>query len=156
MTKLAWWCALLVALAPMDFGRAAEQTAAPEGMSAVSAALLAKENALAAAEKKKDAAAMRQLLADDFMGIGTNGQPFGRGEMLEGFNEVTLEQYTIYGAQVVPINEGAALLTYDAIVRIAGGDSLVPRYQRVSSLWVNQNATWKLKFQQATAMKWGD
>ena len=151
MKRLAM-CAVLLTLAAIAWG----QAAAPSGASSLTATLLAKENAVAEAEKRKDTAALGQDLADDFTGIATNGQPFGRDEMLEGFNEVSLVEYTIYDAAVFPVNEGAAILTYDAIVRISGGDSLIPRYQRVSSLWVSQGGAWKLKFQQATAKKWGD
>jgi hypothetical protein len=147
-------CTVLLTLSPAAIGWG--QAATPSSTSPLAAALLAKENAVAEAEKKKDAAALRQDVADDFAGVATNGQPFGRDEMLEGFNEVSLVEYTIYDAQVVQVNEGAAILTYDAIVRISGGDSVIPRYQRVSSLWVSQGGAWKLKYQQATAKKWGD
>jgi hypothetical protein len=118
--------------------------------------LLAEENAVATAQRNKDGAAVQRHVAEGFVGVGTNGQPFGRDDMVEGFNEVSLQEYRIYDAEALSLNNAAALLTYDAIVRVSGGDSVVPRYQRVSSVWVNEAGVWKMKFQQATAKKWGD
>jgi hypothetical protein len=118
--------------------------------------LLAKENALASAQKNKDAGAIEQQVARDFVGIGTNGQTSGRDDMLESLNETTLQEYTIYNAALVGAGAGAAILTYDAMVRVTGGDSAVPRYQHVSSLWTGRGGAWKLEFRQATAKKWGD
>jgi hypothetical protein len=161
MIKLAIYALLLLALVPAAvrlraWTPAQAPSGAPSGAPSLKATLLGNENAFAEAQKKKDAARLQQQLAPDFTGVGTNGQPFGRDEMREAFNEITLEEYTIYNAEAVTVDDGAALLTYDAIVRISGGDSVIPRYQRVSSLWVNQTGEWKLKFQQATAKKWGD
>ena len=118
--------------------------------------LLAKENALASAQKNKDAGAIERQVAGDFVGIGTNGQTSGRDDMLESLNETTLQEYTIYNAELVAAGEGAAILTYDVMVRVAGGDSPVPRYQHVSSLWAGRDGAWKLEFRQASAKKWGN
>jgi hypothetical protein len=137
-------------------GASGAQAQAGSAQSSLKDLLLSRENAVAAAEKNKDAHAIEQQVAEDFVGIGTNGQTSGRGDLLDSLNEVTLQEYTIYNAEALALNDGAAVLSYDAIVRVAGGDSMVPRYQRVSSVWVNRGGAWKLAFQQATAKKWGD
>jgi hypothetical protein len=148
-----WLVVLGMALA----GAGAQETKAPQPAPAsLKDSLLAKEKALEEAEKNKDATPIQQQVADDFVGVDTDGQTIDRDEILERFNEITLQEYTIYDVEVRPLGDAAAVLSYDAIVRITGGDSVIPRYQRVSSVWVNQGGMWKLKFRQATAKKWGD
>ena len=62
-----------------------------------------------------------------------------------------LLEYRPYGLQVVQLNEGAAVVTYDVIIRMAKYDEDIPRYQHISSVWVKLGEQWKLRFQQATA-----
>ena len=60
---------------------------------------------------------------------------------------------TAPNVQVVPLNEGAAVVTYDVIIRMVHYDDETPRYQHISSIWVKQGNDWKLRFQQATAAR---
>ena len=58
----------------------------------------------------------------------------------------------------VMAGDGAAIVTYDAIVREAPEEDQgpPPRYQHFSSVWVKVGDGWKLKFHQTTAAHWGD
>jgi hypothetical protein len=109
------------------------------------------EKALPEAQKKHDRDFYNRTLADDFISIGTDGKVHPKTELMGDFPSTQLAEYRIYNMQVVPLNDNAAVVTYDVIVRMVHYDDETPRYQHVSSVWVKQGDQWKLKFQQATA-----
>jgi len=109
------------------------------------------EKALPEAQKKHDRDFYNHTLTDDFISIGTEGKTHPKSEIMGDFPSTQLAEYRIYNLQVVPLNDNAAVLTYDVIVRMVHYDDETPRYQHVSSVWVKQGDQWKLKFQQATA-----
>lgn len=113
--------------------------------------LLAKEKSLPEAQKRKDVDFFKNITTDDFLEVAADAKVYTKEEMMEGLNVVDLQNYSIYDAKVLPLGDQAAVVTYDAIVQISIGDERAPRYQHVSSVWVNQGGKWLLKFQQATA-----
>ncbi len=113
--------------------------------------LMSLEKALPEAQKKHDRDFYNRTLTDDFMSIGTDGKVHPRSEIMGDFPSTQLAEYRMYNMQVVPLNDNAAVVTYDVIVRMVHYDDETPRYQHVSSVWVKQGGEWKLKFQQATA-----
>jgi len=113
--------------------------------------LMSLEKALPEAQKKHDRDFYNRTLADDFISVGTDGKVHPKSETMADFPSTQLAEYRMYNEQVVLLNENAALVTYDVIVRMVHYDDETPRYQRVSSIWVKQDDQWKLKFQQATA-----
>jgi hypothetical protein len=113
--------------------------------------LIALEKALSDAQKKHDRDFYKRTLTDDFVSVGTDGKVHLREEILGDLPSTQLSEYRPYNIQVVPLNEGAAVVTYDAIVRMEHYDDETPRYQHISSVWVKQGDQWRLKFQQATA-----
>ena len=113
--------------------------------------LMSLEKALPEAQKKHDRDFYSRTLTDDFISIGTDGKVHPRSEIMGDFPSTQLAEYRIYNVQVVPLNENAAVVTYDVIVRMVHYDDETPRYQHVSSVWVKQGDQWKLRFQQATA-----
>ena len=112
--------------------------------------LLDLEKALSDADKRHDRAFVNNTLTDDFLSINTDGELHAKAEILSDVSSDDRLEYRIYNAQVVPVNDSAAVVTYDVIVRMVHYDADTPRYQRVSSIWVKQGNDWKLKFQQAT------
>ena len=130
-------------------------TAKSESSAATNASLtellLAKEKSLPEAQKRKDVDFFKNITTDDFLEVAPDAKVYSKDEMMEGLNVVNLENYSIYDAKVLPLNDNAAVVTYDAIVQMSIGDEHAPRYQHVSSVWVNQGGKWLLKFQQATA-----
>jgi hypothetical protein len=154
---------LLVVVAPLT---ASDDSAKPEANSLSAATkpessananssltelLLAKEKSLPEAQKRKDVDFFKNITTDDFLEVAPDAKVYSKDEMMEGLNVVNLENYSIYDAKVLPLNDNAAVVTYDAIVQMSIGDEHAPRYQHVSSVWVNQGGKWLLKFQQATA-----
>jgi hypothetical protein len=113
--------------------------------------LLDREKSLADAQKRHDRDFVKAALTDDFVSISTDGEPRSKANVLSDVASDERLEYRIYNAQVVPLDDSAAVLTYDVIVRMVHYDEDTPRYQRVSSVWVKQGDDWKLKFQQATA-----
>jgi hypothetical protein len=113
--------------------------------------LMSLEKALPEAQKKHDRDFYNRMLTDDFISIGTDGKVHPRTEIMGDFPSTQLAEYRMYNMQVVPLNDNAAVVTYDVIVRMVHYDDETPRYQHVSSVWVKQGGEWKLKFQQATA-----
>lgn len=113
--------------------------------------LLSKEKSLPEAQKRRDVDYFKNITTDDFLEVAADAKVYTRDELLEALNVVDLQNYSIYDAKVLPLDNNAAVVTYDAIVQMTIGDEHAPRYQHVSSVWVNQNGKWLLKFQQATA-----
>jgi hypothetical protein len=112
--------------------------------------LISLEKAFSEAQMHHDRETYKKSLTDDFISIGTDGKIHSREELLGDLSSTQLAEYRLYNVQVVPLNEGAAVVTYDAIVRMVHYDDETPRYQHISSVWVKQGEDWKLKFQQAT------
>jgi hypothetical protein len=113
--------------------------------------LIALEKSLPDAEKRHDRDFYKRTLTDDFISVGTDGKIHDRAEILGDLPSTQLVEYRPYAIQVVPLNDGAALVTYDVIIRLEHYDDETPRYQHISSVWVKQGDQWRLKFQQATA-----
>jgi hypothetical protein len=113
------------------------------------------EKTVLAAEKKKDMAAASQHLADDFTAVAVDGHYYDRREIL-GFISYLGVDITPYNFKVLPVNDSAAIVSYDAVFKTSGAaeeEAPPPRYQHFSSVWVKQGDQWKLKFQQATAAR---
>jgi len=109
------------------------------------------EKALPEAQKKKDVEFYKRTLTEDFVAIGTDAKVHTRAEILGDLPSIELVEYRPYNIDVIPLNDGAAVVTYDVIIQMAKYDEDTPRYQHISSIWVKQGEQWKLKFQQASA-----
>jgi len=120
--------------------------------------LIANERSLIEAKKKDDDAFFKQRVSEDFALVGVDGELHERQEALDELGDSDLLELSAYDIKVVMVGDGAAIVTYDAIVRKAPEEDQgpPPRYQHFSSVWVKQGDGWKLKFHQATATHWGD
>ena len=121
-------------------------------------ALVASEKSLIAAKKKDDATLLKRIVSEDFSLVGIDGRLLQRQEATGDLGDSELVELTPYDMKVVAAGDGAAIVTYDAIVRKKPEEDQgpPPRYQHFTSVWVRQGDTWKLKFHQATAAHWGD
>ena len=120
--------------------------------------LIASEKSLIEAKKKDDAAFFKRILTDDFSLVGVDGTLLQKQEAVDDLGDSGLVELTPYNVTVVPAGDGAAIVTYDAILRKKPEEDQgpPPRYQHFSSVWVKQGDSWKLKFHQSTAAHWGD
>jgi hypothetical protein len=153
--KSAWLiCAILLAAIPL----AAQTPAAPKNLRPLEQTLIANEKNLIEAKKQDDAAFFKRTLSDDFSLVGVDGKLIQSSDAADNLGDTGLLELTPYDIKVVALDEAAAIVTYDAIVRQAPAEDQgsPPRYQHFSSVWVKQSDQWKLKFHQATAAHWGD
>jgi hypothetical protein len=103
------------------------------------------------AQKTKNASTLDSFLSSDFHEVGSEGMLHDRKEFLDDVGEGYLKEYSLYDAELVPVDESAVILTYKGILRqLEGDDVLAPRYQHFSDLWVKQGDQWKLKYRQST------
>jgi len=120
----------------------------------VGTALIAQTQATALAQKSRDGEALKRLLTDDFQQVGSEGKLHDKDEFIGDAKDGKLTDYTLYNLKVLPVDENAAVVTYDAVIHmIEGDDLLAPRYQHLSDVWVKQGEQWRLRFQQATARR---
>ena len=117
-------------------------------------ALIEAQQALASAQQRKDAAYLERTLAPDFFQVETSGDTTDKEDLVKDLPDSDLTQAILYNFKVVPLNETAALVSYDAVFRHSSKDTGARRYQHVSSVWVKQADAWKLKFQQASPNRW--
>jgi hypothetical protein len=112
--------------------------------------LISFEKAIPEAQKRHDIDFYKRTLTDDFVAVGTDAKLHAKEEILEDLRSTDLVEYRPYDIQVVQLNDGAAVVTYDVIIQMSRYDEDIPRYQHISSVWVKIGDQWKLKFQQAT------
>jgi hypothetical protein len=113
--------------------------------------LIDNTKAIPEAQKTKNIGFLKRTLTDDFRAVGSEGRLHDREEFLGDAGDGALQDYSIYNLRVLPVDENAAIVTYDGIIHMPEGDfDVAPRYQYFSDLWVKQGDQWKLRFQQAT------
>ena len=119
--------------------------------SALDAQLIASEKSLPEAEKKKDAEYLKRIAADDFMVVGIDGHVYDKHDLVLGVSSVNLTDYYLYNFRVLHLSDTAVIVTYDAVLNMTFDGERMPRYQHLSSVWVNQGGEWRWKFRQATS-----
>ena len=151
MNRLVIALSLLLATAGL-----AQTTAAGGGARAtlLEQSLISQSQAVAQAQKARDADTLKRLLTDDFQQVGSEGKLHDKEEFLGDAKDGKLKDVMLYNLQALPVNDSATIVTYDAVVHMSeGDDQLAPRYQHFSDLWVKQGEQWRLRFQQSTARR---
>jgi len=120
------------------------QTSGP--ISAFDRQLIDRQKQFLESQQSKDANAMNRAIADDFQGIGTNGDFYDKSEIVE---EGTSKDTRAYDFHVVKLNDDSAVVTYNLIVP---GEH--PRYRHMADTWAKSGGRWQLKFRQATPNLW--
>ena len=135
------------------FAQASGNQAKP--LSPLEQALINNTKAIPEAQKAKDVAFLKRALTDDFIAVGSEGKLHDREEVLGSAHDGELKDYYAYNLRVLPVNDQAAVVTYDCVIHMPEGDApgMAPRYQHISDLWVKQDDQWRLKFQQSTAAR---
>jgi len=120
--------------------------------------LIAAEKKLIAAKKADDDALFQKMLSKDFTLVAIDGQLHEKQEAIDELGDSDLLEITPYDIKVIFAGDGAAIVTYDAVVVEAPkeDEGPPPRYQHFTSVWVKRSGAWKLQFHQATASHWGD
>jgi len=117
--------------------------------------LIANTKAIPEAQKSKNVDFLKRILTDDFLFVGSEGRLHDKEEIVESTRDGELKDFYTYNLRVLPVDDEAAVVTYDCIIHMPEGDApgMAPRYQHISDLWVKQDDQWRLKFQQATAAR---
>ena len=117
--------------------------------------LISSTNAVSEAQKARNVDYLKRTLTDDFLAVGSEGKLHNKEEITQSAHDGELKDFYAYNRRVLPVNDNAAIVTYDCIIHMPEGDApgMAPRYQHISDLWVKQGDQWRLKFQQATAAR---
>jgi hypothetical protein len=99
--------------------------------------------------QSKNSTAVSRAVADDFQGIGTNGDFYDKGEIVESPHDGGSKDIRAYDFHVVKLNDESAVVAYNLIVP---GDH--PRYRHMADTWAKIDGRWKLKFRQITPNLW--
>lgn len=140
---LATLSVVLVALASVGFAQSSPLET-----------LIDMQRAAANAQIRKDATFFTHTLADDYVEVDANGGTSDREEVIKGVSDSDITNILLYNFKLVPLNDTAAVLTYDRVLLRTNRDFGSRRYQHVSSTWVKDGGQWKLKFQQITPNQW--
>jgi hypothetical protein len=147
------FCSSIACFSIAGFAQASGSQAKP--LSPVEQTLITNTKAVPEAQKAKDVTFLKRTLTDDFLAVGSEGRLHDKEEILGSAHDGELKDYYAYNLRVVPVNDEAAIVTYDCVIHMPEGDApgMAPRYQHISDLWVRQGDQWRLKFQQSTAAR---
>jgi hypothetical protein len=101
------------------------------------------------AAQSKSPIAVDRAVADDFQGIGTNGDFYDKSEVVDSVQAGMPKDTRAYDFHVVKLNNDSAVVAYNLIVP---GDH--PRYRHMADTWARIDGQWKLKFRQITPNLW--
>ncbi len=145
--------ACLLCLSVVGFAQGSGNSSKP--LNPLEQTLIANTKAVPEAQKSKNVDFLKRRLTDDFVFVGSEGRLHDKEEIVEGARDGELKDFYAYNLRVLPVDDEAAVVTYDCIIHMPEGDApgMAPRYQHFSDLWVKQDDQWRLKFQQATAAR---
>jgi hypothetical protein len=153
MRNLGFIACLLCFFPVAGFAQGSGNSSKP--LSPLEQTLIANTNAVPEAQKSKNVDFLKRALTDDFVSVGSEGKLHDKEEMVDNARAGELKDYYTYNFRVLPVDDSAAVVTYDCIIHMPEGDApgMAPRYQHISDLWVRQGDQWRLKFKQATAAR---
>jgi hypothetical protein len=122
---------------------------APSPLTPFEQELIDNQNQYVQAFADKNVAYINQAIADDFKGIGTNGEFYDKDEIAGSARWGISKDVRSYDLQVVRLTDDSAIVTYNLIIPGAR-----PRYRHMSDTWAKVGGKWKLKFQQYTPNLW--
>jgi hypothetical protein len=124
--------------------------AAVEDAASRDAAVMTLEKSMWEMWKQKDAQSFGALLAEDFHDIYLSGEPAGKEELMRGFADSDLLDYSLGPMHVAGVSEEVRLLVYRAHVHGRVSDKEVEYDVDVTSAWAKRNGSWKSVFYRET------
>jgi hypothetical protein len=103
-------------------------------------------------ETRQDRKRLEQLLHPDFVEFARSGRRYARNEVLAEFSAegAVLEAVRAQDFELVELARGLALLTYSSAHEGPSGE--LHRRTLRSSLWVETETGWRIRFHQGTAV----
>src|SRR6266853_2799711 len=92
-------------------------------LSPLEQALIVSTNAVPEAQKNRNVDFLKRTLTDDFVSVGSEGRLHDKEEAVESARDGELKDYYIYNLRVLPVDDEAAVVTYDCIVHMPEADS---------------------------------
>jgi hypothetical protein len=117
--------------------------------------LLAKEQSVWDAYKRKDAKTLDKLLAEDYYAIeDADGETMSRAEALKSVSGLDLKAFEMKDWAIIEINEGSAIVRYKVKTEGAADQhEFVPHWSMVSSVWVKRAGKWQNLMYQETKIE---
>lgn len=140
---------LLLAAVLVSVTMALSQAPSSKPISAFDQQLIDQQKQFLQATQSKNPTAVDRAIADDFQGIGTNGDFYDKSEVVESAQAGMPEDTRAYDFHVVKLNDDSAVVAYNLIVP---GEH--PRYRHMADTWAKIDGRWKLKFRQITPNLW--
>jgi hypothetical protein len=140
--------ALLMAIL-VSLSQAFSQTPSSKVISGFEQQLVSQQKEFLDAVQNKKTSSVDRAVADDFQGIGLNGDFYDRGEIVDSAQEGMPDGTRAYDFHVVKLSNDSAVVAYNLIVP---GEH--PRYRHMSDTWARIDGRWKLKFRQITPNLW--
>jgi hypothetical protein len=115
--------------------------------------ITAKEKAVWDTLKKKDYDAFGNMLASDYLEVGDDGV-FDKAGIIADLKDLTLTEATFSDWKMLPMDNRAVILTYNANLKgTYKGKDVPPGPYHVASVWVNRDGKWQAFFYQETLVK---
>jgi len=149
MRTIPMLCAVLISATLAVAQNQPSKPLTPSPVSAFEQELVSNQNQFMQAIAEQKHSAVKESVAADFQGIGTNGDFYARSEFLSLTHEGLPKDLRVYDIHVVRLTDDSAVVTYNMIVPGAR-----PRYRHMSDTWAKDAGKWKLKFQQYTPNLW--
>ena len=140
---------LLVGTVVVSVTLALSQAPPSKPVSAFDQQLVDQQKRFLQAAQNKNPSIVESAIADDFQGIGTNGDFYDKSEVVESAEKGMPEGTRTYDFHVVKLNDDSAVVAYNLIVP---GEH--PRYRHMADTWARIDGQWKLKFRQITPNLW--
>ena len=140
---------LLLGAVLISVTTALSQAPSSKPVSAFDQQLIDQQKQFLQAAQAKQTAAVDSAIADDFQGIGTNGDFYDKSEVVESAEKGMPQGTRAYDFHVFKLNDDSAVVAYNLIVP---GEH--PRYRHMADIWAKIDGQWKLKFRQITPNLW--
>ena len=109
--------------------------------------ILEREKATWETLKQKNYAGLGELLAENFIAIDNTGIT-ERADFLKAMHDVILNDYLMEQVKVMPVGNGAALITYEARLKGSYQGKALSRPVYAASVWVKRGTKWLQAFNQ--------
>jgi len=115
--------------------------------------MTAKEKAVWDTLKKKDYDAFGNMITSDYLEV-TDGGVLDKASILKDIKDFDLTDATLSNWKMLPVNNEAAIVTYEVTLKAKFKDMEVPPGPyRAAAAWVNRDGKWQALFYQQTAIK---
>jgi len=104
--------------------------------------------------KTKDKKAYADLLADDFVAVEDDNQGMrNRNTATSEIDHSVINSYNVFALKVLPLNDKAALVTYELTMLFPPKATVRFKRVLVSELWLKREGQWKLRYYQETHVR---